>query len=710
MQIKITSKQLYITGLIALLVGSFTLYSIQPQIEARSIETGLANGEEMSKQRLFELLESNQINKQEKNELIETFIVKHSYSEFNEVFISPPNIATPVKKNIDFMSMEEKLPYLYYYLENSEIDAGYVIKVAKILNAYGWKTNNTEEIQLILLDAFERYEEDSINGPGISQIILHQQITDGQFDEALAFSDELLQKDFGFNFYLSIAKTKAELLIRKDSHDEAFETIAAIEEYLDENEIRADESYVSSVKALRQMLRNEPEPSTVSGTIDFNGEMLDGTGVYLVNHPEGSMQLSQALKYRVISDENGRFSFDNILPGRYKLVIGLDYDHITDESFQSQLNYPIEVNGEDKEVNIELAPLLKLTSPVNYEEVSGDNIRFSWEEVEGAFSYAISFGIEGAGTSTLVFPDVRTNELVVSKEEMSLKRLGIQKGNASRVYEAMLAFSNPSTVFYWYVTAYNEEGFMVGRSNGYKFEEEHNLPYFSVNKEEISSADETLLDGDVEEALEEYKNNVEKDPTDAHSINMVRTLSIHELEYDRVDQLLKQEPYLVELAEISPNIEILSELMEFYYYTKSWEALDRTYNEYNRLDQYNLFAELIYIKGQYSQGNVNEARRLADELYVKDFQSDLAIVHLGLTELILGEGKKTLEIASNYSNSRLDWEAKVRELMKHYDKEQMEEFNSLFTTGRTKELEERLGESPNNYLVDFWRSVLTYAK
>ncbi|MGD6831738.1 hypothetical protein ACQCT5_06220 [Sutcliffiella halmapala] len=712
MQIKISSKQLYLIILLLVVLSSFTFYMLQPEIEAREIEQEIAKGSPESKQRLFDLLESKRINKEEKIQLIETFMIQKSYSEFNEVFLTPPNINAPVKKEVDFISLEEKYPYLLYYLKNADVDGGYVVKVAKILNAEGWKKNNTEEVQSQLMDAYERYQGDPTNGAGLSQVIIQQQITDGKMKEALSFIETLLAKPYGINYYLSLSKTKVELNARMNQQSEALDTLDDIDSYLEDNEIKADDSFLQSLSGLKEMMNLKQEPGSVSGSIKFNEEILHDVGVYLVKHPDSSMGFTQALKYRTMTDENGEFEFEDILPGKYKLVVGVDHTQLNDESFQSQINYPVEIkgDGEDNEIDVELHPLITLTTPINYEEVTGEELKLRWEEVPGAYSYAISFGLEGSGTSTLVFSDVRKNELEISKDEMRLKRLGVKKNNAANIEKALLGFSNPSSIFYWYVTAYDREGNLLARSNGYQKDAKAGLPYFQISHNDLSAADEVLLEGDISGALDRYRENIDKNPEDVHSLNMVRSLNIYEETYDRKVQLVKQKPYLIQLAELSPNIEVVSDLMEYYYYTKSWDDVERIYREYLSLDQYDLFVELLYIKSQYSQGNYEKAREMVDGLYVKEFQSDLVVAHIALAEWMIGEKTNAAEYAAIYSNSRLDWEAKINQLDFMDDKEIMGELYDLYTSGKTTQIEKKLEEVPDSHINDFWRSILTYAK
>src|SRR5690606_29650512 len=162
---------------------------------------------------------------------------------------------------------------------------------------------------------------------------------------------------------------------------------------------------------------------------------------------------------------------------------------------------------------------------------------------------------------------------------------------------SLLAYTNPENRFHWNVIAYDKDGELITKSNGYRLDDKTigNLPFFYLKERELTNADRLLLDNKVDEALEEYKKNYVEDPDDIHSLRMItRLIGAQEEDY-RITEKEETIPYLEELAIKSPSESTAGRLAMHYYEQYDWDNFHKWFDPYlDKEEEFDSYNQSIY--------------------------------------------------------------------------------------------------------------------
>ncbi|WP_404432448.1 hypothetical protein [Sutcliffiella horikoshii] len=668
MKIKVKIKHLVLTVVSFVLFLPVFFYLLQPQYTIYMVKQQMTNGEQIGKERIQELLDNGKIFPEQRFALIREYLIEDSYSMEYDVYVGTTLTywSDPNQAKVKF-SFEERLPYLLEYVEEGPID-GYMESAARELADYYNNEGEWQKGDKVLQTAIERGNETYFRSElATKQIDLA--VRNGQYELALKYIEEFTAK------------------------------------------VSEEDTYT---KAIVDRIKNGLNSgNTVRGKVlvNSNGETpMEGVGVYLRDKNNLNYSIGSEERYQSVTNKNGEYVFKNVPSGSYQLGFGFTFEQIDGFALSIPSNPWIEVD--DKNVVAQdsyIHPLIEIHQPVNSEEISEDQLQFSWEPVEGAEYYNISVGreIEGGSVSHDLKSGIKSTKLTVPVEDLYFSQGGIQFTEDSDWkgidYSSVLGFADPRGRFFWNVEAYDENGNLITQSHGYRLGADTfgNLPTFYLKNRELSKADKVLLKNKPEEALEMYKRNYAKDPDDLHSLLMIsKIIGVEESVVNKSSKELAI-PYLEQLAEKAPNEILFLDILQYYYENEDWQTYKKWYERFEGIKG--------AILNEYIEGN--HAMALLKQEKYEEARSQFRLVmeqghrheYIGdwiALELLLGEPlDKAVKLAKEHPEQgiydvRIDWELLIKNLQR-----EEEQFD-----GYMEELKELLGwhfEGENERLQDW---------
>lgn len=573
---------------------------------------------------------------------------------------------------------EEKLPYVQIYAAEAPAD-GYAIRASRQLALYYGSQGQREEAIAALERMENRLNADYANQREELKFERAKLYADsGDFTQAETLIREVTERfqQRGGSNYLNarIAKLRADIYVRQGKAKAAYEEVA-----------RELEIYKQAVEADRkkfpdapgtpilleqlEMLKNNlmqyngHEPlSTVSGTVTrSDGTPLVGVGVYLRHRDVVNRSVVDDEPYQTLTDADGRYRFEGVLPDSYQLYIGLYFEQIDGWTWPLKNDDWIDVEGgKQLTENVTLRPLMNIISPIDQEVLTGRTVAFKWEPVAGASFYTLTLNMPvGNGTTigTMLrahirdsFVEVPVEELYDHKSGISYKHVG-DKEVPNPV--SLLGFANPEVRYFWSVEAFDDNGRPMTRSNGYRLNEETigALPFFYLKQRGLSPADRLLLDDKQAEALAAYKSAYEADGDDRHSLRMIVRIYEARASEARAGSLSDEVlPYLLRLAELNPAGPYAFDVFYDYYKKKDWERAEHYYAEKiaagkERVEPYE---QSIYATVLLRQGRFAEAAKQFREALARDDSHRYVGSYLAAELYVSGDFDAAIALAGKY--------------------------------------------------------------
>lgn len=358
-----------------------------------------------------------------------------------------------------------------------------------------------------------------------------------------------------------------------------------------------EEQLVALQTALREAVKmGFDAPATLSGTLTkSDGTPVARAGIFLRAESELYHSVrSESEPYQIVTDAEGRFQFSGVIPGFYQIQLGFSFEQIDGWTWPVQSDDWIELqSGSSVTHDITLQPLLELQSPVNSQVLTGDAVQFKWEAVDGAAYYNLSTTVEEKGSffSYVTRQRITDNQVEIPVTELynsggfstsSFSTVEGGEGWQSVSPASLLGFANPDSRFSWSIDAYDAQGHVITRSNGYRLKEETvgNLPFFYLKSRTMTAADKLVADQKLEEALEAYRNDYAGNPQDDHALKMLIHLLFAKHSYSRdagtMDEAMT---LLVKLVELRPDANFAFNLADYYLGRSDWSS----YNKYHAL-------------------------------------------------------------------------------------------------------------------------------
>ncbi|MBY0014377.1 hypothetical protein [Paenibacillus typhae] len=499
----------------------------------------------------------------------------------------------------------------------------------------------------------------------------------------------------------------------------------------------AEEQLVALQKALQEAVKlGFNAPATLSGTLTkSDGTPVARAGIFLRAESElyHSVQ-SDSEPYQIVTDAEGRFQFSGVIPGFYQIQLGFSFEQIDGWTWPVQPDDWIELQpGSSVTHDITLQPLLELQSPVNSQVLTGDAVQFKWEAVDGAAYYNLSTTVNDQGGS---FSNVTRQRITDNQVEIPVTELYNSGGFSTSGFStieggegwqsvfpaSLLGFANPDSRFSWSIDAYDAQGHVITRSNGYRLKEETvgNLPFFYLKSRTMTAADKLVADQKLEEALEAYRKDYAGNPQDDHALKMLIHLLFAKHSYSRdagtMDEAMT---LLVKLVELRPDANFAFNLADYYLDRSDWSS----YNKYHALylelsghepDSYDRSLNGVALM---YQGRLDEAR----EQLALAMEADPSHRFIGsylAAELAAGQPlESVLELAKRYpqhsfSQGGYSWPLLIMELQGEraeapaaFDKLLAEKLDA-YLSRQDEALEQWAGEGTPTALKRFIKAVL----
>ncbi|MBO1004132.1 hypothetical protein [Pseudogracilibacillus auburnensis] len=748
MKIKLKVKHLVWILIAALLFIPLVTFVISPQVSLFFAKKNFEAGKVEGKVKMLELLDGH-IAESQKWSIVEDYMIAYGIAGQFDVVTGPSltmyNIDEP---NVSF-SWDEKQSILQQYLERGPTN-GYLSVVATQLANYYASLNEMEKVDQTFARAMERIPEDHTwdrNELMIQQAKVALKRADFTKAEEIIQQISISNDSDYYYFHAEVSELRAEISINEGNVEEALQEVKiGLKKYKEGWEISATEDPDISFDPIYDKLRslenrlttvigeNEKIAGTMKGKITRNdGTPIEGVGVFLQEGEEVNQSISEFERYEVITNEQGEFEFQHVVPGSYQVSLGLMYEQIDGWSWPIDMDEWIDVDGiNDITYDITFQPLIEIESPANQQEITGETVSFDWGEVEGAAYYNINVGIEMEyGSVTSPFKSqITDHQLTVPIDELYAKTVGVAFSDeddpfGSVVPATILAFTNTESRFFWSVEAYKKNGELLSQSNGYRLDESSigKLPIFYLKEREMTKADKLLLDKQVKKALAAYKTAYENDPNDVHSLRMITRLVREESSQSGIEEEKLALPYLLALADLeAASSEDYFSIFMYYYDVKDWDSFHKWFTTYvdsiggkNHLDGYD---QAIYATALMEQGKFPEARKLFEEAMNKD-KSHRFIGNWLAIELYEGEAfHHVIKLANEYPERPLgdehtNWailignvkeEAEKADL--HYEQE-LQDVLELYFNSKETELDEWLESTKNPAMKKFIKALRT---
>ncbi|UCZ54418.1 carboxypeptidase-like regulatory domain-containing protein [Bacillus shivajii] len=724
MKVKMKVKHLFMLLITFILSLSVIIIFVEPKVKEWQINNQIASGEiELAKAEIVSRIERD--NRQSLS-LIRDYMIERERPGTYDVYIGP---ATKSRSGAydRLFTLHEMEPYILHYLEKAPRD-GYLLPAAEVLVHHYRSTGEFEKGNDILTALIAEFDEGSYLFHQMTLLWLNLAVYTGEIEHTKMLLNDYRKhvSSVYYQEYYYLLEQTANKQVQSGNLDEAkrfIEEEIHVQEKLakDGADHFFESKYFQSLVALKGDLKEYEEESfsKVEGkVVRDDGTPLRNVAVYLRDEREVNRSVSPHEKYEAITNQDGEFFFTNVETGNYQIHIGIDFEQIDGWTWPVETYDWIEINdGDHITYDVELTPLIDIIEPTNYATVEEEKVSFRWEEYPGAKTYELMLYVdyEGGSFGAPFLFGIENEEVVIPVEELYAKTVGVifleeQLEDHLHAPENTLAFSNPKGTFSWSVRAFDEQGKLIGQSNGYRLKEETvgELPFFHLKERELIEADMLLLDGKVEEALNEYRENVEDDDRDIHSLRMVTR--IRESNRDSDSELL---PYYLKLAELDSSAENLLTVAKVYNNLGKWEEVEEWLLTYKQqLDegvQPSSYVLGMLGKSLFMQERINEA----NDTFSRAVSIDPANRFIGyylVTELYMTDDvEEVVQIATNNRRRGLsldptNWESIVSHL-EGVNHEDIQEVIRLYINGKDDQIEELLDERGSRGLPGLVRGL-----
>lgn len=471
-------------------------------------------------------------------------------------------------------------------------------------------------------------------------------------------------------------------------------------------------------------------PAVVSGTLTrSDGTPVSRAGIFLRAESEVNHSINDSEPYRMVTDVEGHFEIHGVNPGFYQLQIGLSFEQIDGWTWPVQYDEWIEIKqGDNVNEHLVLQPLIELQSPINQETLTGQIVDFNWKAVKGAAYYRLNGGASDSVTtfSSLIRDRITDNKISIPVDELYYNS-GFSFSSNGEDWEtieplSLMGFLNIEARFSWNIEAYDSQGRLITRSNGYRLNDNTalSLPFFYLKERTLSTADRLFLKKKPAEAMLAYQQAYAQDSNDVASLHMLVCLMTAKASITK-DKSLEAEtiPLLEKLIQLYPSANYASVLSHYYYAQADWKHYNEYYSKYNELTQQEPgdYVSAINATALLHQGQLEEAREqfataLADDNSHRFIGSYIA------AELYADEPlSSVLKLAERYpehsfGKSGYRWQFMIKELIaeresqpENFDK-QLKEKLGWYVNGQSDVLKRWIEEAKSSALKTFMQAVI----
>lgn len=722
------------------------VFIVGPQLNLNAVKKQADNGKLQAKKMLLELLDEGLISNTQKWNIIQEYMLENNYPNSFDVYAGPVFTVFKQEHAQVTFSWTEKLPYVERYVQEGPIDE-FLVDAAKQLAFYYETNGKLKEADQILLHAIER-SFNSQNSDWMHKELQFERvkiaINHAHYSEAEQLLNDMVNTmdSEDYQFQAEIKQKKIEIMAKQGKINDALKEVKIVlqgyeekwerekeaEQEIEEETPIVYEQLLTMKKNLQKAVTDKKDKTaTVKGRIVYSdGTPAASVGVFLRTETYVNQSVGADEPYQQITDKNGFFEINGVIPGSYQICLGFMFDQIDGWTWPIDMDDWIDV-GDEKEItyNITLEKLIEIETPANQQEITTQHVHFSWEEVEEAAYYQLNLGVAidstSGSVSTIFKSHIKDNHITVPIEELYNQPVSIlmSENKLSSVEpESILAFTDTENRLFWSVQAYRADGTLISRSDGYRLNEETigNLPFFYLKERELTKADRLLRNRKIDQALTVYKDNYKKDTNDIHSLRMItRIIGVEAMNSNHNEMVL---PYWQALANKTSSPQSLFELVDYYYEKQDWDLFQQWFDRYvdsvgGHLDDY---TQGVYASALMKQGYMQEASEQFHDVMKSD-KSHRFIGNWLAVEVYLGKPfDRLIAIAKEYPERPLgseepnNWIELIKRLQKESkEKEQYrQEFKDvldLYFKKKEEQLTNWMDNTDKGAMKDFIKAV-----
>ncbi|GIO21678.1 carboxypeptidase-like regulatory domain-containing protein [Oceanobacillus sp. J11TS1] len=632
MKIKLKVKHIAWILVIFLILLPACMIFLFPQAELWLAKQKLENGEASGKAKLLDVLDKR-ITYNQRYDAIQTYMIDVSDSSLYDITISPTGTGSTSTNGMNSkFSWDEKAPHLQDYIENGPLQSEYPSAV-KNLAFYYQQHHEPELAKEVYTQGLKRLKK------GNDTFLLHElqifsieaSVQMHDFQAAAETLQEVKEyaDSYNMDLQMQIARAEAEMHIQQGELELAANTVEQLLTAIEKSKgdiLLTDSVFYEELQTLdnhlQRALLTDASLREVTGRVTYtDGTPIADVGIFLRDIGLSNYSILSNEANHTETNENGEFTFHHVLPGNYQITAGFSTDMIDGYMVPFEHGDILSIDGsEDKVYDITLEPVIDLIQPVNETVIQENQFDLEWEPVEGASYYMLEFTVEGDGASYSLNLDnkITTNKTTIELEDLYFLPTSIivdEQDTKEDFFEpsASLGFTNPNGTYSWGVSAYDSQDQLISSSGGYRLSEENinNIPIIHLQNRELTNADELLLDGKLKEALQEYKENAEKDEADLHSLRMITVLIGIESDGTWENRTELALPYYIMLADQTENADYAWEVLDYYQRQRDWENYNYWFQKYihwndTELDSY---TESSHATALLFQGKIEQARK-----------------------------------------------------------------------------------------------------
>ncbi|GIP27455.1 hypothetical protein J23TS9_25850 [Paenibacillus sp. J23TS9] len=703
MKIRIKVKHLaYILGLLTVLVIAFNV-GAPPSHKLAEAEQGAVQAE--SKEQVLNKIDTAKPDN--KLKLIEEYMLKESdtvLAHAYEAYIGSSGSmfsGSMEHRTKPAFNLKEKVPYLEQYVKagRSDPDVG---KAAELLAYYYEGSEQWEKASQILTNALKKLHFTEYSYARQELLFMKAKLAADmkQYGELIQLCEELTQgnKNPNLDLNIRISNLLAQYAIAEGKVPEELKRIQAEmkkQKELNEGNQRVAQLQIDQLQMIEDRLKKMDSiglerMTDVSGTITkSDGEPVAYAGVFLRRQDDLYHSIRENEPYQTMTNEKGEYSFKGVVPGSYKLSLGLDLNQISGWTWPVSGDADwIDLRGQQSLVqDVVFQPLMKLKSPVNEAVVKGKKITFEWEPAAGAAYYNLNLGLklQSGSSSRPIMQGIHSSRIEIDAEELYYEISGVSSSSNGSDEEkldplSLLGYANTDNQYMWSVEAYNANGELLTRSDGYRLGNDltGQLPFFYLKERTMTDADRALLAGHLEDADARYKALFRSNPEDAHSLKMMFTLLEGKLMLlhgeDANTEMKKaiqeeQTGLLKQLVKLHPTADYYARLADYYLKKESWNEYNRYYALAGSLSKNTdtSYTDATHAIALMKQGKWDEAENYFKQSIENDKSHRFVGVYIALGLYRGGSLDQAIQLAAMYPdrmmyNNPLRWEDLLLEM------------------------------------------------
>ncbi|WP_138418997.1 carboxypeptidase-like regulatory domain-containing protein [Aquibacillus sediminis] len=648
----------------------------------------------------IDLLQNKELPAYKRKQIIEEQIINFGYDNNYDVMAGPASRQGPT-----LPLNSERTHHLEWYVDNNAgKDSHYYRAVNQLAYAYAKQGDRNQGIQL-LSDTAEKLNvtHDDYWQLYKTEVELLANLNP---DQAIQMIDKALEYN---QLAADFTEIKVNLLINQEKYADALEAIK-------QTDVSSDQ--ISAQERILAEWQEGEELHQVQGSITTSdGTPVPFAKVYLrlpntINHSV----IERQERHYTETDQDGNFTIAGVPKGYYQTYIGIDIQQIDGYQWPVETDDWIKVDG-DMTNAITFQPLIKINEPSNYQKLTEDQVTFSWEPVEGAAYYRLGFGVEyeNGSTSSPMMQRFEDNQVTLPVEQIYSHGTGVRydendEGELVVIPESLLAYANPNGDYFWYVEAFDEEGDLLTASNGFRLSEQSmgNVPYFQLQHRQLIEADQILLEGNLEEALETYQENLKNNPDNLHALRMVERILLYGDRENTSHQYARKQamPYTKKLAEMTENNDTSTPDYWFDLATTAFEQEDwEPYFDYyqkgvNLLDgPVDSYSKSNYAIALMKNGQLQKVDQLFEEIMEADGSNRYMPPWTALRLYQTNDFQQAQQLASEYRRlgyqDNADWSQLIQSMEKQVladpqKKKQVEQGLELYVKGNQHQLDQWL--------------------